>query len=261
MSILIGLMLSLILCLPAFANSTSGDQGIDTSSNNSVAKEETVKEESSITKDVEIGVDQTASAVQSAAASSTAAVDNSGNRITAIDIESAATIRASAFNDVEGIINLNQAPGSMNNQGNSVSVSFAKDDNNTFLHSGASLSQSSSGNRVSERNAIVSNTIKADAFNNVAGIVGINQSAGNANSQNNIACISIGGNPVTSLALADLGMISGNNTVIETGVSKTDTISSFAFERVSGIISINQSSGSMNNQVNVINISVHKFPF
>jgi hypothetical protein len=31
----------------------------------------------------------------------------------------------------------------------------------------------------------------------------------------------------------------------------------FAFEGVSGIISINQSSGNMNNQVNIITISVN----
>lgn len=224
---------------------------------------ETVTTNVEITKDIEIGVSQIASVGQSAETSNTGSVDNKGNEITEIDVDSSATIWGSSFNGVDGIISINQAPGSMNNQGNSVSISFAADGADSLLRSASSFNQSSSGNTLNAEGAegfTRSNTIKANAFNGLSGVIGVNQSAGNLNSQNNITCISTGGNPVVSLSPADLGMISGQNTVFEAGVSKIDTINSFAFEGVSGIVSINQSSGSMNNQVNMINISVHTFP-
>ena len=247
MLILIGLLLSLMLSLPAFADGET--DGSDTITTNV-----------EITKDIEIGVSQIASVAQSAETSSTGSVDNSGNEIAEINVDSSATIQSSSFNGVDGVISINQAPGSMNNQGNSVSISFAKDGADTLLRSASSFNQSSSENTLTAEGSTMSNNIKANAFNSLSGVIGINQSAGNLNSQNNIACISTGGNPVVSLSPADLGMISGHNTVFETGVSKIDTISSFAFEGVSGVISINQSSGNMNNQVNVVTISVHTFP-
>ena len=250
--ILIGLVLSLIVSFSAFADE--------------MTNEETVTEETTTTSDIEIGVSQDTTAGQSAETSSTGSVDSSGNEITEINVDKTATIGSNSFNGLNGIISVNQAPGSMNNQGNSVSISFVKDGAGTILHSGSSFNQSSSGNMVTAEGSNISNTIKGDVFggkvfSTVSGVIGINQSAGNVNSQNNIACISIGGNPVVSLSPADLGMISGHNTVFETGVNRTDTISSFAFEGVSGVISVNQSSGNMNNQTNVVTISVHQFPF
>jgi len=221
---------------------------------------ETVTTNVKITKDIEISVNQNTSVGQSAESSSTGSVYNKGNKIEEINVSSSATIWGSSFNGVAGIISINQAPGSMNNQGNSVSISFAKDGADSLLRSASSFNQSSSENTLNAEGFTRSNTIQDNAFNGLSGVIGVNQSAGNMNSQNNITCISTGGNPVVSLSHADLGMISGQNTVFEAGVSKIDTISSFAFEGVSGIVSINQSSGNMNNQVNMINISVYTFP-
>ncbi|MBW2569018.1 MAG: hypothetical protein JRD93_06380 [Deltaproteobacteria bacterium] len=256
MLILIGLLLSLMLRLPAFADGET--DGSDTIT--AIVKETVKEEETTITKNIEIGVNQNTFVEQSAETSNTGSVDNSGNEIAEINVDSSAIIQNSSFNGVDGIISINQAPGSMNNQGNSVSISFAKDGADTLLRSASSFDQSSLGNTLTAEDSIHSNTIKANAFNSLSGVIGINQSAGNLNSQNNIACISTGGNPVVSLSPAELGMISGHNTVFEAGVSNIDTISSFAFEGVSGIISINQSSGSLNNQINVVTISVHTFP-
>ena len=247
MLIFLGLLLSLMFRLPAFADDYTSETI-------------TTNVDVEITKDIEIGISQITSVGQSAETSCTGSVDNKGNKIAEINVDSSATIWGSSFNGVNGIISINQAPGSMNNQGNSVSISFAKDGADSLLRSAASFNQTSSGNTLNAEGFTRSNTIQADAFNGLSGVIGVNQSAGSLNSQNNIACISIAGNPVVSISPADLGMISGQNTVIEAGVSKTDTIRSFAFEGISGIVSVNQSSGSMNNQVNMINISVHTFP-
>lgn len=249
MLIFIGLLLSLMFCIPVFAEGT----------NIYVIKEEKVLEETTITKNIEIGLNQNVSVGQSAETSSTGCVYNKGNEIKEIDVNSSATIWGSSFNGVDGIVSINQAPGSINNQGNSVSISFVKDGPDTLLRSTSSFNQSSSENILTAEGSTRSNTIK-NAFIGLSGIIGINQSAGNMNNQNNITCISTGVNSVISLSTADLGMISVQNKVFETGVSKTDTISTFSFAGVSGIVSINQSSGNMNNQVNMINISVHKFP-
>ena len=250
MLIFIGLLLSLMLSFPVFAEGT----------NIHVIKEEEVIEEATITKNIEIGLNQNVPVGQSADTSSTGSADNRGNEIVEINVDSAATIWGSSFNGVDGIISINQAPGSINNQGNSVSISFVKDGPDTLLSSTSSFNQSNSENILISEGSTRSNTIK-NAFNGLSGIISINQSAGNMNNQNNITCISTGVNSVVSMSQADLGMISSNNTVFETGVSKIDSISGFAFQGVSGIVSINQSSGSMNNQVNTVNISVHSITF
>lgn len=252
MLILIALMVSLILGLPAFADGS--DTGTTT-------VKETVKDETNITNDVSIEVNQNANLEHAAEASIMGAAGNTGNVVSEDRmVMSEASIDSDSFSGVIGIISVNQAPGTMNNQGNSVSVPLVKDAAGTLLHSVSAINQSSSLNEVNANGSFRSNIITDNAFNSASGIIGVNQAAGNLNNQNNIVSVSIGGTPTVSLSAADLRAVSGNNKTFETRVIKKDLITGSAFTGVSGIISINQSSGNMNNQVNVVTISVHTFP-
>lgn len=177
-------------------------------------------------------------------------------------LETEARIDGSSFTGEtgpQGIISINQAPGNMNNQENTVSISaFFQDENSvskTFLHSQAAVEQNSSGNTVDIRYTTTQNIITGDAFKNAIGIIGVNQSAGNMNNQNNSVIISMGGSVI--LSDASLGQLSSNNSVTEYATYKYDVISGNAFSGVTGIVSINQSSGNMNNQSNIVVISVN----
>jgi hypothetical protein len=92
----------------------------------------------------------------------------------------------------------------------------------------------------------------------VSGIIGVNQSAGNINNQNNAASLSVG-DGIAALSEADLGMCNSGNKSIEEGTVTLDTLTGGALADASGIIGINQSSGCMNNQANVVAACVITF--
>ena len=121
-----------------------------------------------------------------------------------------------------------------------------------LLHSEFGGEKSIADNSLDAAGSVRSTTIEANAFEGALGIIGVNQAAGHMNNQNNIVTMSIGDSPIVSLSDSDLGLVSTNNTVVESGVTKIDIISDNAFKGATGIISVNQSSGSMNNQVNII---------
>ncbi len=226
----------------------------------------TENEEVNITKEINITMNQDIVGESSAESEVIVVEESNGNRLTeSDDVESSALIEDGSFEGVKGIIGINQSPGSLNSQGNSVRVSFAKEGTDALLNSNATVSSSISGNEITATGSERSNIIESSAFEAVTGIVSVNQSAGNINVQHNVVSMSIGGSPVSAISNIDLGRINGSqlasNVVLEQNVSKIDRIERFAFQGASGIISINQSSGNMNNQMNIVTISYHKFPF
>ncbi|MBI4641953.1 MAG: hypothetical protein HY731_14785 [Candidatus Tectomicrobia bacterium] len=232
----------------------------------SEVKNITENEETNISKEINITVNQDTLGESSAESEVVVIDESNGNRLTENDnVDSSAVIENRSFEGVNGIIGINQSPGSLNNQGNSVSVSFVKEGTDSFLNSNASVSSSASDNQVTAIDAERSNIIESSAFEAATGIISINQSAGNINVQHNIVSLSIGGSPVSAISNIELERINGsqlaNNVVLEQNVSKIDRIERFAFQGASGIISINQSSGNMNNQMNIVTISYNKFPF
>jgi hypothetical protein len=123
----------------------------------------------------EVGVDQT---------------NYFNNLISCFDI-SKATI-SDSFNRFDGIGQVNQSPGSMNNQNNVVAVSAGLETgvlatNDTFL------TQNNVFNYASVNFAFNSNSITS-SFNNFTGIGQTNQSSGSMNNQANIVSVSFAGN-------------------------------------------------------------------
>ena len=197
----------------------------------------------------------------------------------AVPLTKTAVIDGGSLDNAAGIINVNQSPGSINNQGNAVAISYSdaaelvtpvvnndpEDDTarfagGAFLHAESSAelingglegeSEGNMGNMVDAIGSTRTNTIDG-ALGTVTGIIGVNQSAGNINNQNNAASISVG-DGIAALSEADLGLCNSGNTSIAMGTVTSDTLTGAALASASGIIGINQSSGCMNNQANMV---------
>ena len=196
----------------------------------------------------------------------------------AVPVVKTATIDGGSLDGASGIINVNQSPGSINNQGNAVSVAYSDvaapvtpvtDKGETefmggvFLHAESSAEKINGG--INETDAVghpLGNVVTVDpgtvrsnvidgALNGITGVVGVNQSAGNINNQNNAASLSVGA-AVAALSEADLGLVNVGNLSNEDGNITTDSLTTGALAGAAGIIGINQSSGNMNNQANVV---------
>jgi hypothetical protein len=207
------------------------------------------------------------------------------------EIDTAATKSKSAsiagsFNNGTGIANVNQAPGNLNNQANEVALSLGSSgaviqaptasdtyvgmyceaqvvsvQYNGILYDPATDTRTAAGNVYNTGGFNKSDTIE-NSFNGFTGLANVNQSAGSLNNQGNAVAIAGGVNQVvakaaTNVMLAQnnaynhmtegLGALPGNNT--------NDTISNGSFGGAFGVFNVNQSSGSLNNQKNVVAIS------
>lgn len=103
------------------------------------------------------------------------------------------------------------------------------------------------------------------SFDGGSGVAGVNQAAGSLNNQNNALAVAIGTNAVYALGEADLGQFNTRNSVDVLDQIRTDTIGGCvgegctpagSFNGFTGVVMVNQSSGSLNNQANVIDIAV-----
>jgi hypothetical protein len=163
-------------------------------------------------------------------------------------------------NGNSGITGVNLASGNMNNQANAVSVAVAGGDNNgtndRSLFIGGSFAESQAGaDQKNYRNDVV--TKFWGSFSNLtvsdnSGITGVNQASGHMNNQANAVSVAIGTAPAIALSEADLGQVNAWNTAISIFSG------SFASASVSGntgITGVNQSSGHMNNQANVVSVA------
>jgi hypothetical protein len=169
---------------------------------------------------------------------------------------------------VNGLVLINQAPGFQNNQGNEVSIAYAVSpplglDEGVFAHATASVEQI---NYFNTYVAVLEGSINSDTIGNAgdvnpgpfdggSGIVDINQAAGHMNNQNNAQSISLGPNTVFALGEVDLGQTNTFGYVDVFDNIRTDTIAGGAFAGFNGIVKVNQSAGSMNNQANIVNIA------
>jgi len=106
-------------------------------------------------------------------------------------------------------------------------------------------------NSINAIESVRGNEINA-ALTGVDGMLGVNQSAGSINNQNNAAALAVGVGSIAAISEADLGLVNTGNYSYELAVQLTDTITGGALASTSGIVGVNQSSGCMNNQANVV---------
>jgi len=119
----------------------------------------------------------------------------------------------------------------------------------------ALVNQTLIGNRLVERD-VISTSIMQDTFVDGRGILSVNQASGNINNQANVRVLAFtdGEGVLYDLSLATSAR-SIKNTVIVYGGEREDRISN-SFGGAVGIVGVNQSAGSLNQQVNVVVLGI-----
>lgn len=175
-------------------------------------------------------------------------------------IQRSAELGASV-NDNSGILGLNQDVGNMVNQANVVSFGLTEIPD-AFADAQAAADQRNTGNTVFQNNSdtfdpeVPDRTATIDgSINNNSGIVGVNQNAGNMNNQTNAVAVAVAMNGIVALSEAALGQVNVGNEVCEIATNKLDLIAD-SITGNAGIVSVNQSSGNMNNQGAVLSMAV-----
>jgi hypothetical protein len=205
---------------------------------------------------------------------------------TTIEPRTKSALIRQSFNSGAGVANVNQAPGNQNNQANEVAISLGSSGElvepitaaetfqgmyceaqvvtvqyNGILYNPTADERIPAGNIYDTGGFTKTDTIN-ESFNGFTGVANVNQSAGSLNNQGNAVAIAGGVDQIvvkaaTNVMLAQnnaynrmtegLGALPGNNT--------TDTIANNSFGGAFGVFNVNQSSGSMNNQKNVVSIA------
>jgi hypothetical protein len=164
-----------------------------------------------------------------------------------------------SINNNSGIVGVNQDVGNMVNQANVVALAVTNSES-ALTHSQAESDQIAAFNTNVHREsslALESGNLTANitgSINNNAGVVGVNQNAGNMNNQANLVAMSVGIGSHFALSESALGQINANNTVTEVGTVKFDVIAD-SVNGNSGIIAVNQSVGNMNNQASAVSVA------
>jgi len=115
----------------------------------------------------------------------------------------------------------------------------------------ATVSQHLEGNRVVEGDLGQAALIE-DTFSHNSGIVSVNQDAGNVNNQANVRVIALAMEGAElNITGVDLTQTRGENEIVSSGVPHTDSIVN-SFNDTSGIVGVNQTSGNLNQQANVL---------
>jgi len=119
----------------------------------------------------------------------------------------------------------------------------------------AVVNQTLVGNRL-EEHGVISTSIMQDTFRDGRGILSINQASGNLNNQANVRVLAFadGEGVLYDLSLATSAR-SIKNTVISYGGEYENRISN-SFGGAVGIVGVNQSAGSLNQQVNVVVLGI-----
>jgi hypothetical protein len=169
-----------------------------------------------------------------------------------------------SFNGFEGIAQVNQAAGSLNNQGNNLAIAVTNakpvDPNGTdgttgLSHAQAAVDKLNYANVHYSQCDTLTDSITG-SFNGFDGIAQVNQSAGYMNNQNNNAAIAANLVDTGLVALSEsfLTMTNvGNSYQAFDGVRTAEITGSF--NGFAGIGQVNQSPGSMNNQANNVSVA------
>lgn len=173
------------------------------------------------------------------------------------------TLIGNSFNGNSGIIQGNQDVGNMANQANVVAVAVS-DAGTVYSDASSALTQKNSGNTVVSSTWINDQIFPTvvptktawiqDSINGNSGVMNINQNAGNMNNQFNGVSMAIATEAVVALSEADLGQFNVGNSVTETNTVKFDLIDN-SVNGNSGVTTVNQTTGNMNNQATVVSFA------
>lgn len=267
----------------AFAGTASAD--VDVLATINKDKDITIEQTVRITRQLTIDVDVAFVLEGGAEAQALLNVTNSGNTVTGQDVpgdDSAVEYGldydaslSSSVNFNRGVWGVNQDAGNMTNQGNVVSIAGVSDQFEVFAQSQAHADQSNTNNRAVEEELLrdlqgdpVSDLVNTPAslfatnksasivgsINANTGVINVNQNSGNMNNQSNGVAAAIGIGAEFAMSEGDLGQENSGNFVNELETVKVSSIQGSVNGNV-GVINVNQSTGNMNNQGNVVSIS------
>jgi hypothetical protein len=183
-------------------------------------------------------------------ASGTSSAIITGNSLQEANVQSKSQFLSSG-NQNTGLVNVNQASGNLNDQANLRAIFLSTDPSSAVSLLETTRSVEISNNQIYSSGAIKQDLIQ-DSFRDSLGVIGINQAAGNLNSQTNTLALAVGG--LITLTEGELGEVSTSNTLPESSGSREDIIlNSFAGSH--GIFQINQSAGDLNALGNAIAFS------
>lgn len=169
-----------------------------------------------------------------------------------------------SINDNTGVVGVNQDVGNMVNQANVVALATTNSET-ALTHAQAEADQVNVANSSFHRemtafdindpegNPNLTATI-TDSVSGNAGVVGVNQNAGNMNNQANLVAMSVGLGSHFALSESALGQVNVGNHVVEAQTVKFDLISNSANGN-SGVVGVNQSVGNMNNQASAVSVA------
>jgi hypothetical protein len=168
-----------------------------------------------------------------------------------------------------GIAQVNQSAGSANNQGNVVDIAVTDpprggnnnhQDPGALSHAEVAIGQVNANNELESCRVVHTDQI-SDTGQYFTGVAQINQASGSMNNQNNVMTISANLNAQGSVALTDsfLTMTNTCNEAKIKGGCYLAEISDTSFGGAIGVVQVNQSPGSMNNQANSIAVTYAAF--
>jgi hypothetical protein len=175
-----------------------------------------------------------------------------------------------SFSRFEGIGQANQAAGFAVNQGNVVAIAATEGTKKSAAMTEVGVEQTNYNNKLESCIDQTTSTI-CDSFNRFDGIGQVNQSPGSMNNQNNVVAVSAGLTGSSGGAETygggrsyENGVLATNDTFLsQNNVNNCAQVNfaysynsiSSSFNGFTGIGQANQSSGSMNNQANIVSIS------
>ncbi len=178
---------------------------------------------------------------------------NSDNSVDARGVSNLDSV-CDSFNQFSGISQLNQASGSMNNQGNVVTAAVAANCD-AALAAQADVQLGNGYNQLSISGGTCLTDSIDHGFSDFTGLAQVNQSAGFMNNQSNTVALAADKNGgIVACADASLAMCNTNNSACVSCANTVNSVSN-SFNCYSGLAQVSQSAGSMNNQANVVTIA------
>jgi hypothetical protein len=175
-----------------------------------------------------------------------------------------------SVSDQMGVTHVNQSAGNLNNQGNLLAIGidvftgetpqngFEGEDG--FANAEVSVEQENLLNLIDSANILFRDSFIEDSVNDNIGITQVNQAAGQINNQMNAIAFSFAADGAVTLSEADLGqetsydLDANGPTVLERFAVKKAYMES-SVNRNSGVTHVNQSSGNLGNQANLLSVA------
>ncbi len=251
---LLGITLGLLVCV-ALAMPAIADVSVDVTveKNKDINIWEQVWIVKSATVDVTVKL-ESKSAAEANAMLNQVNTHNQHTGVLVIDPDDPSSEIVGSISSNSGIVGVNQASGIMNNQGNVV-ASATTTGESAFVNSQAAAEQQNTFNVELQLLAISQGVIDGSISGN-DGVVGVNQASGSLNNQANTVAVAagLGGGPIVALAEADLGQTNSLLSVTDLAAIRLASITD-SIKGNSGVVGVNQSSGALNNQANLISVS------